>query len=273
MPFSTTTNIPATNAKVTVKFAGLMLLKPNASNGCDIGIHRLSDTHSFQVILVVSKPDGPPSLVRLVTGALTQPFAINVTEPGNGVKAFTTKNIETFDRNSNRISELDFRWAIDMQQLHQGADFNGGARPIATLNAGTLYTSNLTRADLNPELVNGTKRTALPRFSADLAAAIELSNTSSVELSWTPDTGDRRKLTLPRPQDPSKTTYMVALLNDPPAPILSALSHDELALYYEVLEVNGQPIPSSSRFRIAYNGSPTTDEIPCMPVVLNPPTS
>ena len=269
MSFSTTTNAPATNAEVTVKFAGLMLLKPNASNGCDIGIHRLSDTHAFQVIVVVSKPDGPPSLIRLVAGSLTQPFAINVTpDPGTGVEAFQTR-AESFDRNGR--NELDFRWAINMQELHPGADFNIGARPVATLNAGTLYTSTLTRVELTPELVNGTTRTPLPRFSADLAAAIDLQPASRVELSWNVESGERRTLSLPRRNDPRGTTYTVMLLNDPP--VVNALSHDELAYYYQVLEVGGQPIPGANQYHISYTRDPTTDEIPCMPVVLNPPRS
>ena len=268
MPFSTTSNAPATNAKVTVKFAGLMLLKPNENNGCDIGIHRLSDTHALQVILVVSKPDRPPSLVRLVAGALTEPFAINVTpDPRTGVKVFA-RGPEPFDRNRQNNNELDFRWAINMQQLHEGADFNYGARPVATLNTGTLYTSTLTLTELTPELVNGTTRTALPRFSADLAAAIELQGADTVELSWVVESGERRTLDLPRPKDPPRTTYTVMLLNDPP--VVDALAHDELSQYYQVLEVAGQPIPKEKRFRIAYNGNPNTDEIPCMPVVLNP---
>jgi hypothetical protein len=269
MSFITTTTAPATNAKVTVKFAGLMLLKPNENNGCDIGIHRLSETHALQVILVVSKPDRPPGLIRLVTGALTQPFAINVNQdPNPGVKAFT-RGPDPFDPNRAGNNELDFRWAINMRQLHEGADFNDGARPVATLNAGTLYTSNLTPTELTPELVNGTKRTPLPRFSADLAAAIDLPVGGTVELSWTVDGGERRSLNLPRRNDPARTTYTVTLLNDPP--VVNALAHDELSQYYQVLEVAGQMIPLEKQFRIAYNGDPNTDEIPCMPVVLNPP--
>lgn len=269
MSFNTTTNAPATNAKVTVKFAGLMLLKPNENNGCDIGIHRLSETHALQVILVVSKPDRPPSLVRLVTGALTEPFAIKVDQdPSPGVKAFT-RGPEPFDRSSARNNELDFRWAINMQQLHQGVDFDGGARPVATLNAGTLYTSNLTLTELTPELVNESKRTPLPRFSADLAAAIDLPNGGTVELSWSVEEGERLTLSLPRRSDPARTTYTVTLLNDPP--VVNALSHDELSQYYQVLEIAGQRIPAENQYHIAYRGEPNTDEIPCMPVILNPP--
>ena len=82
MPFNTTTTHPLTAAaKVTVEFKGLLLLKPDGNNGCEIGIHRFSSTHMFQVILIVRKPERAPTLVRLVTGPLTRPFAINVTPP------------------------------------------------------------------------------------------------------------------------------------------------------------------------------------------------
>ena len=271
MPFSTTATTPDTNARVTVKFAGLMLLKPNASNGCDIGIHRRSDTHTLQVIVVVSRPDRPPTLIRLVTGPLNQPFAINVTpDPGTGVRAFE-RGPEPFDRSSTRNSDLDFRWAIDMQEYHPGVDFNDGARPIATLNAGTLYTPNLTRVELSPELVRGTTRKQLHRFSADLAAAIDLPGAMNrVELSWRVESGERRTLNLPRRNDPRGTTYTVTFLNDPP--VINAAAHDELAHYYDVLEVKGSEIPPDDRFSMAITlGDPTTDEIPCMPVVINPP--
>lgn len=275
MPFTTTTTPPDTNAQVTVKFAGLMLLKPSESNnGCDIGIHRLSDSHEFQVIVVVNKPDRPPNVIRLVTGTVTEPFNINVNPaPGSGVEIFTPT--ATFDRSSTTYDELDFRWAINMQELHDGTDFNDGARPIATLNAGTLYTSTLTRPDLSPDLVRGTTRTQLRRFSADLAAAINLpTRRSKVELSWSHESGEPRVIEsrvfeLPRRADPVGTRYTVVLLNDPP--ISSAASHDELAYYYEVLELNGAPVPEPDRYRIAYTGEPTSDEIPCMPVVINPP--
>jgi len=246
-----------------------MLLKPTESSyGCDIGIHRLSDTHAFQVIVVISKPDRPPNLIRLLSGTLTDPFNINVEpDPGSGVEIFAPT--ATFDRRSTTYDELDFRWAINMQELHDGADFTNGARPIATLNAGTLYTSTLTRAELSPDLVRGTTRTQLRRFSADLAAAIYLpTRRSRVELSWLDESGELRSFELPRRSDPIGTKYTVTLLNDPP--ISSAASHDELAYYYEVLESRGGPIPEPDRYGISYSGEPTTDEIPCMPVVLNP---
>jgi hypothetical protein len=270
MPFNMTTTAPLIDAPVTIKFAGLMLIKP-APSGCEIGIHRLSDTHAFQAIVVVNEPGLPPRLIRLLTGPLTEPFKIDVEpDPGTGVQAFAPPTTGGFDR-SSPSNELDFRWGLNMREWHAGADFNGGASPIATLNAGTLYTSKLTRDALRPALVRRTRRTQLHRFAADLAVAINLPTPrDKVRLSWTDESGEPQSFKLPRPRrlDPPGTRYTVVLLNDPP--ISSAASHDELDHYYEVLEVGGTPIPDRDRFHISYNGAPTTDEVPCMPILLYP---
>jgi hypothetical protein len=269
MPFPTTTIQPLTAiAKVTVKFSGLIMLKPDASNDCEIGINRFSPDHTFQIILIVRKPQRPPTLIRLVTGSLTRPLAINLTpDPGTGVQTFAPTP-GPFVRTNTGNNEFDFRWALDLRETHAGIDFNDGARPVATLNAGTLYTPTLTRIGLNPELVQGTSpRTRLSRIAGDLAAAISsLPAGSTVELTWD-EFGEPRRLSLPRRFDPPNTTYTISLMNDPP--VMSATIHDELALYYKVLQASGAPIPIASRCRLTFSPGPTTDEIPCMPIVLN----
>jgi hypothetical protein len=265
MAFTPTTTQPLTAcAQITVRFAGLLLLRPDAENNCEVGIHRFNNDHTFQIMLIVRKPQRPPTLIRLVTGALTRPFAIDVTpNPGTGVQAFAPTPAP-FLRNAPNNNELDYRWALDLRTIHANADFNDGARPVATLNAGTLYTPTVTRLVLNPQLVQGLIRTPLHRFSADLAAALPTGST--VELSWD-ELGEPRRVTLPRPLDPQGTTYTISLINDPP--VFGAAAQDELDLYYRVLVDSGTPIPINKRCRIAYSPGPTTDEIPCMPVVLN----
>ena len=257
------------NAKVTIKFAGLLLLRPGAGDSCEVGIHNLSDTHSFQAMVIVSKPNRPASLVRMVTGPLTSPFAINVTPaPATGVRAFAL-GTDPLERNRAN-DERDFRWALDVREMQgHDVDFNDGARPVATLSTGTLYTSNLTHKELNPELVRGSHRERLHRFSADLAAAIELPYRSRVELTWD-EGGEMRELRLPRRVDrhEPKTTYTVVLLNDPP--LTNTAAHDELDYYYEVLEHSGgASIGPLDRYHMSFNTGPTTDEIPCMPVIIN----
>ena len=278
MPFTTTTTAPALDATVTVKFAGLMLLKSNANNGLDVGINQLTDgTHEFQVILVVHKPDERPhkinqrpNLVRLVRGPLIDTFTINVEpDPGTGVQAFAP-TAKAFDFSSLGNHPLDFRWALNMRELHEGADFNDGARPIATVNAGTLYTPTLIRPEIGAQLKKqGVIKTSLPRFAADLGIAIDLpSPTSQVVLSWFVAPDERTRYVLPRRLDDRGTKYTVVLMNDPPTS--NPASHDELEQYYKVLEVNGAAIPTDEQYQLDYTGDPTTDEIPCMSVLLHP---
>jgi hypothetical protein len=110
--------------------------------------------------------------------------------------------------------------------------------------------------------------TRLYRLAADLAVAIDLPAAGRVVLTWD-ELGDRQTLTLPRPSDSNDTTYTISLLNNPP--ISSPEDHDEMYLYYKVLEADGDPIPKSSRRQLNFvSNDPTTDEIPCSPVLLVP---
>ena len=93
----------------------------------------------------------------------------------------------------NNSDELDYRWALNMSSLHPEVDFNDGARPVARLNGGTLYTGNLTRDGLEPVLVQGPNETPQHRIAADLAVGIELSPEGKVVLSWD-ESGNSSKL-------------------------------------------------------------------------------
>lgn len=268
MPFNRTNMPPSTNSKVTVTFTGLMLLKPAADDSCEIGIHRFNTTHLFQVILVVYKPDRPPRLIRLLSGPLTDTFEMSVTPtPTTRFQAFAASEGD-FDRSDVSNDPLDYRWSFNMRSVHPNADFNNGAKPVATLNAGVLYTPNLTREGLTLELVRGdTALDEFPRIGADLAAAIELPPRSKMKIKWN-ELGDPQFLELPRDTDPEGTTYTIALLNDPP--ISSPVIHDELALFYKVLqEEGGGPIESGDKCRLDVPDSGKTDEIPCLPIILD----
>lgn len=272
MSFITTNVEPSTNPSVTVKFAGLMLLKSPTGNTCEVGVHRFSAFHTFQAMLVVNKPDKPLTLIRLISGPLTAPLSIDVLPaPPAGFLAFAR---DPFNRADSLTShQFDYRWAFNARSVHPGADFNNGARPIATLNAGILYASNLTLEDLTPELhpkppATGAV-TSLHRVAADLAVAIDLpaEGGSVVMLSWH-ELGVPQTLELPRDTDPDGTTYTISLMNDPP--ISDPFFHDELDLYYKVLEVGGLPIQPSQRFELRIPYPSKTDEIPCLPITLDP---
>jgi hypothetical protein len=268
MPFTPTTNPPLTNPLVTVEFAGLILLSPGADNTCDIGIHRWAPTHAFQVMLIVNKPNRPSTLVRLIAGPLTGSLAIRLEPaPTHGDFQVFAATTAPFDRFNPQNNELDYRWTINLRDRHPGADINEGARPIVTLSTGLLYTPNLTARGLDPKLTKGTVSISLNRIAADLAAAIQPPTGGRVKLEWS-EFGISHSLTLKRDEDPPGTTYTVSLINDPP--IGSPTEHDELDLYYRVLTLGGVPIPFPDRWHLEYADDEKTDEIPCMPVTLEP---
>ena len=265
MPFTPTDIEPCPRSKVTVTFAGLLLLRPAADNTLEVGVHKFSRDHTLQVILIVNKPQRPPRLIRLLTGPLVDDLKLTIDPaPQAGVQKFVASNTE-FDRSNENNHPLDYRWVINMQSFegHEQIDINDGAKPIAKLNGGVLYTPNVTRQGLNPQLVCNEEPTPLHRFAADLGAAIDLPGETKMRITWS-ELGKPQEQILPRdPPDPEGTTYTVALLNDPlisePAP------HDELEEYYKVLEIG----PEVGHCSIIL-GDHKTDEIPCLPVVLEP---
>ena len=277
MPFSTTNTEPKIDATVTVKFTGLMLLKPGEGNTCEVGVHRLSPVHTFEAMLVVHQPGLPLTFKRLTSGPLTAPMSIDVAPvPAAGVQLFAK---DPFDRSNGKSHDFDYRWAINMRKLNPNADFTNDARPAVIINSGILYSSNLTPKGMNPELAAtppapstappepGAAPKPLHRFAADLALAIDVPAGSVLTISWE-EAGMPRLLDLPRTSiDRAGTTYTISLMNDPPTG--TVVPHDEMDLYYDVLEEGGAPIPPAKRFRIKLPPG-ATDAIPCMPVVLHP---
>ncbi|HEY6806330.1 MAG TPA: hypothetical protein VI306_22310 [Pyrinomonadaceae bacterium] len=265
MPFDSTATPPATDSVVTVRFTGLMLLKRNSDNGCDIGVHYDAENHAFEAMLIVSEPERPPGLVRLFSGRPDQPFMINVIPtPEKGVQVFKTKGFNRSSLNDHR----DFGWAINLRKAYDRTlYFNYRAHPIATLNGGVLYTSRLSPELLDATLIRGGHMTRLHRFSADLSAAVELPTGGAVELSWN-ESSLSRPIRLPRLSDARGTKYTIVLINNPPS--YYATSHDELSLYSSVLYSAPPPFYGVSELaQLSFIGDPSTDEVPCMPVILD----
>lgn len=278
MPFTRTTTEPSTTPLVTVKFAGLMLLEDGAGDTCAIGIHRWAPQHSFQVMLIVNKPQRPPTVIRLRSGPLEGPFVIRL-DPVKSAdfKAYAANGAQLdaegdLLRNVHNATNypLDYRWRLNLRKLHPNAQRNEGANPIVQLETGVLYTPNLTPVNLDPKLVKENGETQpLYRFAADLAAAIQPPANTTVQLEWR-ELGQLQVQPLPRSRnlDPAGTTYTVAFLNDPP--LSAPKSHDEIAEYYKILTVGGDLIPPEHRWELTYATNVRTDEIPCMPGTLEP---
>ena len=277
MPFTRTATQPNTNAKITVEFAGLMLLRQGTGDTCEIGIHRFARDHEFQATLIVNKANRPPRLIRLQTGIPTSDFKMTLFQnPLVGVKAFAP-TAEPFLRDDQTENLLDYRWAFNFRKLpnHDTVNFNDGARPLATLNSGVLYTPTLSRRGQSIKQVCGSTETDLRRVAADLAFAIDLPGpldqpgSPRFVINWN-DFGQPQEVVLPRPGEESETntTYTLSLLNDPP--FSDPQAHDELELYYQVLERNGAPVPNLERCRLEIGAAPKNDQIPCLPGVLEP---
>lgn len=277
MPFTRTATQPLTNATVTLKFAGLMTLEPSGADTCDVGIHRWAPTHTFQVMLIVNKPDRPLTVIRLRSGPLESNFVIRL-DPGQpDFKAYAATSGLAIDRNEANARDfpLDYRWAINLREyLHSEAQRNEGAEKTVQIKTGVLYTPNLTPVNLRPELISVHPTMPPPpkplfRFAADLAVAIQRPANTRIRLEWR-EMGQRQVVLLPRDIDlvEPRTTYTVAFMNDPE--VTTPLSHDEITEYYKILSVRGQPIDPDDRWRLQYANGLRTDEIPCMPGTLEP---
>jgi hypothetical protein len=268
MAFNTTATPPTINSLVTIKFSGLMVLRPKegANDICEICVHRHSREHSNQVILIVNKPNLPPTLVPLLGGALTADFEIRLNP--DSAADFKIFQRDPFDRTLPNSHVNDIRWAINLRGPNPDARPNNGAKPVATLKMGVLYTSNLTNPPLDPVLTCPTGGpVSLKQFAGDLAAAIDPAG-KTVLLKWK-DMGDDKDVTLPRDFDPPNTSYTLYFINEPPN--LASAPHDELPLYYKVLEKsNGAPIPPGEQCKLKFADETRSDEFPCMPILLNP---
>jgi hypothetical protein len=277
MAFTRTDTPPNTNAKITVVFSGLMLLRQAANDSCEIGIHRFDPGHTFEANLIVKKANRPPRLIRLQTGLPTSNFQMTVfpTPPPVGIRAFAA-TADPFDRSNQNNNVLDYRWSFNFRKLrqHDTVDFNEGAQPVATLNTGVLYTPTLSRQGLNiqqicpnPNPPPTETATPLYRVAAELAFAIDLTGNSRMVIGWN-DFGKPQTQELPRAgeENEADTTYTISLLNQPP--FSDPTAHDELRLYYDVLRRNGQPIPNLEQCRLEIRDAQKNDQIPCLPVLI-----
>ena len=284
MPFTRTTTPPKTDAKITVEVTGLMLLREGANNTCEIGIHRFSRDHLFQACLIVKKADRPPRLIRLQTGLPTSDFTMTLvpTTAVVGIQAFAPTPDADFHRDPRVDDNRDYRWAFNVRKLpnHDTVDFPAGAhpraQPLATLNSGVLYTSNLSRDGQSIMQICGGNSINLNRVAADLAFAIDLPGDLSqpgsprLEIEWS-DRGESQHLELPRPGEEGEDgpTYTLSLINDPP--FINPEAHEELDRYYKVLERNGASVPELERCALQIGDAPTSDQIPCLSILLEGP--
>lgn len=274
MPFQTTSIAPPTRPKVTIAFAGLMVLRPGANNTCEVGIHRFNTSHETRVTLIVQRPNRPPTLLSLLQGPLQAPFEISLHPDPNplmGDFSVFAPTPEPFVRNARTNHELDHRWSVNVRELHPRLELNAGAQPFVILRTGILYTPSLTLEGLSPKFVrrgSPPREIELHRIASNLAAAIITPDTKQVRLTWR-DFGDLVQLELPRISDPGNTCYTVMFSNEPTK--LKPEPHDEMMLYYRILDDSGVGVGVDQRLTLTYTSEdPVTDEVPCLSLRQNP---
>lgn len=283
-PFLSTASPVNSFPLVAVEIAGQMLLQPGRddteqSRTCEIGVNRFSPIHTLQVMLTIHKPNRRPLMVPLLKGHLTDDFVIRLgpddhepadPEVRDGDFKVFAPTLDPFVRTADAgNSDFDYRWSLNLRSpgIHPRATRGRGAEPLVKLRSGTLFSPDLTAEGFDPTLEReGSDPIRLFRVAPALVASIQPPEGSHVLLEWQ-DMGEPVRRMLPRIGDPENTRYTISFLNDPPA---NAPVHEELSLYYKVLEEDGRPIPGHLRWRLTFDSGIGSDLIPCLPVVMNP---
>jgi hypothetical protein len=271
MPFTKTTAPLPTSASVTVKFFGLMFIRPsNDSSFCDIAVLHSSSApnHKLEIELMVEDPAAPqpPNPILLHAGPITgKPFTIRV-DPQTHAGVFAYKPTPPpFFRDNPGNNELDFQWTIDINELHpDGLSVKDAeVHPGITMTDGIFYSLKTTEeTTVKIILIRGMQKIDLHRIAGSIAAVIPFTGRNQAVLEWC-ENGLAKTLNLPRSGDPPNTSYSVLVRNLPPP---KTPFHDELASYYNALtRFDGNPIPPELRYTLPISGE-TSDEIPCMPV-------
>ena len=250
-----------------------MVLQPGANNTCEVGIHRLNTSHEIRATLIVQRPYRPPILLSLLKGPLEARFEISLDsdlDPLMGDFSVFAPTAEPFLRDAPTNNEFDYRWAVNVKDLHPNVELNQGAEPFVILKTGILYTASRTRNGIKPLFVRDDGLIKdMHKIATNLAAAIITPDGHKVHLTW--QDGRRTvRLELPRTtNDPVNTTYTVMFTNEPTK--LRPEPHKEMELYYKILQVRGAEVTKDEKFEIEYEiDDPGTDEVPCLTMTRNP---
>jgi hypothetical protein len=270
MPFEPIGVLPS-SPLVTAYLSGLLLIRCLNESSCDIGVVNNEPSHILKISLRVIEPASTRTIV-LHHGSLDTPFRIDVeraTQPG--VFAFQDPD-HAFARNPRRDNGRDLRWAIDLEGdefhreplsanlplIHPGLSLNNG---------GVFHTAERTDEDSLKISRSRSGVYGMSSIAAIIGASIDVVPDSHVTLQWS---GAGRPLILPRPDDKPGARYELIVSNEPPE---ATTDSDELANYYAVLKKNnGTAIPDGEKWMLDVGPHSLllkTDEIPCMPVILN----
>ena len=274
MPFRDFPHPQLPSPLVEMLFRGLIIITPGAVNTSLIWIHTAPDDHFLIVEIRGKSRRMGDFLILRHTGPITNPPLTVAFDQGSaGVFAFKP-HPRPFDRKT-ASDRRDLGWTIDLEH----AEFHGAALAIAAgtpvsiqMSDGVFFTADVTD---ERNLDVGRKRgsadyVALRQISTVVCANISPPAGASVVLDRAGVSG--WPITLPRAGDDADTRYRVSIRNDPPV-IDFQPSHDELERYYELVKMSGGGnIPPRDRFELDVRprrtGGRSTDEIPCMPIML-----
>jgi hypothetical protein len=285
MPFTPVNTLPP-SPLLTLYFKGLLVIQHLNDNLCEIGVHhdRLTTDpnkhHILKMNLQINLPGGGTIKTPIHAGPLERDhFNIHVPRAIKpGVHAYHEK--PEFSRNTGTDNGRDLRWAINLE----GDEFHREVlkkvlpeiQPSVMVDSGVFYTAE--RTDQNTVIIHR-RRTGsylMSSIAGVVGVAIDVVPGYGVEISWYK--GGNRTLSLPRQGDPASTTYELTISNRPLAD--QTVDSDELAHYYEVLtEMSGSSIPDDEKWHLDIELESDffekganifkTDEIPCMPVLLD----
>ena len=271
MPFTTARRYP-TSPLLSVYFSGLLIIKPNNDGtSCNIGVHH-EPRHKLKVFLKINRPNEPAIRKILQLGPLARDFQI-LNSSQTGVFAF--KPVDNFNRNLAVDDRRDLRWSVNLEN----SEFNnepfalvpGSASPGITINSGVFSTAERTD-ETSVNIVKsrqGLNATPVNSIASVIEARIELTGADHIFLV----PNNLPPVLLPRSEDLLGTTYELEISNEPPDDFADL---DELDHYYEVLtKENGDPITDDEKWHLSVaqavvDSDAKSDEIPCMPIVLEP---
>jgi hypothetical protein len=277
MPFPHTTDRPdvpvsAGQTDIEITFEGLILLRSEDTSNpqikiCEVGVHHGEADHSL--VIAISVVGGGNLWSR--GGPLGSTLEMRADDAAQGVAAFIPDE-NPFNRSNASNDELDFRWALDLKQMHPtGSVQDGMIRPGVQLNRGILFTSAVTPRPPAMEVFRtggGQQIHSLRRIAHQLGARVVLNDGEKLRLVR----GGVELYSLPRPphEVPPGSKYLISVSNSdehPPTAVLGNCTAGDFRRYYHV--VTNVTLPN--QFEICFFCPPAmitaTTDVPCMAVV------
>lgn len=259
---------------VEMLFKGLILVRPNPGGTCSIWIHTAPDDHYLIIEIRGRSPAGSDFLVDRHVGPIVgAPLTVSFSSGPAGVTAFQPEP-RPFNRR-NAQDRRDIGWSIDLEDtvFHPGGNLiiDAAFPPNIEMSNGVFFTADITdERVLDVGRKRGGDYVGLRQILTVLCANISPPAGSTVVLNRTGVSP--WPIALPRAGDPANTRYRISVRNDPLS-IDFDPTHDELERYYELVRLpSGAVVPPADRFQLEVrprgSSSRSTDEIPCMPILL-----